>query len=322
MFRRRASSWRQLLLVFATATLGAALLSRAASACVLIVDEMEEVLIASGATFHEVQPRICPRREDRLAGRVRTTLMAGGIVFLGEVHDNPLHHKLRAELIAGLDPKSKPAFVFEHIRADQMTALAPPPATVDALFGALKWDDGGWPDKAMFAPLFAQVIGRSIYAGEPEQGRAREVARQGLKALPEAEMARWKLDAPLPDAAQDVLLTELEASHCGLVPKAHFTNMAVAQRFRDAYLADVAMQAVSKHGSAIVFTGNGHARRDRGAPFALKQRGFDKPVLVVLFTENKPDKVDPAVADIIVSTKPAERKDPCEDMRARFGKKG
>jgi uncharacterized iron-regulated protein len=265
----------------------------------------------------------CDTAHDAMLAAIETTLLNGGIVFLGEVHDNPRHHAVRAEILAALGPETNKApSVLEHIRADQVAAITPKPPTTDALFTALKWDESGWPDKTMFAPLFQQVLGRPIFAGEPERGRVRDVARQGLKALPDGEAIRLKLDQPLPDAQQDALLTELEASHCGLMPKTAFGTMAVAQRYRDAFMADAAMTAATQHGSAIIFTGNGHARRDRGAPLALKQRGFDKPVLVVLFTESPAVTVDPAVADIIVSTPPATRKDPCEDMRARFGKKG
>lgn len=261
----------------------------------------------------------CATANDAMLSAIENTLLNGGIVFLGEVHDNARHHAMRAELLATLGPAP---VVLEHIHADQTAALEPLPSTSDALFAALKWTESGWPDKAIFAPLFDQIIGRPLYAGEPERGRVRDVARQGLKALPDGDAARFKLDTGFPDAAQDALLTELEASHCGLMPKTAFGTMAIAQRYRDAFLADAAMTAAAKHGRAIVLTGNGHARRDRGAPFALKQRGFDKPVLVVLFTESPPTNVDPAIADIIVSTPPATRKDPCEEMRARFGKKG
>jgi uncharacterized iron-regulated protein len=275
----------------------------------------------AGASFHPAASTDC--MSSLLEKQIGGTLAGGGIVFLGEVHDNAVHHQLRAKLMSFVrryGPKT--GLVFEHIRADQAGTLVPPPESLDALFAALDWDKSGWPDKAMFEPLFQQVLGRAVYAGEPARGTVRDVARQGLKALPDVDVARLKLDVPLPEAQQDALLTELEASHCGLMPKAAFGTMANAQRYRDAFLADAAMTAATTHGSAIVFTGNGHARRDRGAPFALKQRGFDKPVLVVLFTESPPTTVDPAVADMIVSTPPAVRKDPCEEMRARFGKKG
>jgi uncharacterized iron-regulated protein len=269
-----------------------------------------------------IKVTVSPALEKRCSDPAATlfgAVQSASLAFLGEVHDNAAHHRLRAVL---LSTSLQSGLVFEHIRADQSGALVPPPVSVDALFAALEWDKSGWPDKAMFEPLFQQVLGRPLYAGEPARGTVRDVARQGLKALPDVDVARLKLDVPLPEAQQDALLTELEASHCGLMPKAAFGTMAVAQRYRDAFLADAAIAAASKHGSAIVFTGNGHARRDRGAPFALKQRGVDKPVLVVLFTESPPTTVDPAVADIIVSTPPAVRKDPCEEMRARFGKKG
>ncbi len=44
---------------------------------------------------------------------------SGGAVLLGEIHDNPFHHALRAELI----PSKKAAEVFEQISADQQAAL-------------------------------------------------------------------------------------------------------------------------------------------------------------------------------------------------------
>jgi uncharacterized iron-regulated protein len=320
--RARASRW-WLGPLAAIVLIGASL---PASACKRSQSPLEQQFADRGALIHVSLSVgtgvICPQPEDLIL----SALGRGGIVFLGEVHDNPLHHVRRAELLglvqAKLPGMAAVGYVFEHIRADHLAALTPAPSTTDALFAALDWDKSGWPDKGIFAPLFQQVLGRPIYAGEPARGTVRDVARQGLKALSDADAARFKLDVPLPETQQDALLTELEASHCGLMPKTAFGTMAVAQRYRDAYLADAAMTAAGQHGSAVVLTGNGHARRDRGAPFALTQRGFDKPVLVILFTESVPDKLDPAVADVVISTTPATRKDPCEEMRARFGKKG
>jgi uncharacterized iron-regulated protein len=265
-----------------------------------------------------------------------------GIVLFGEFHDNPLHHRIRAGLIPRvsipLHPRlsTKPTtLIFEHIRADQSAALAPfntgdltKPSRGSAadLFKALDWDNSGWPDKAMFEPLFEAALrsGAKIAHGDPMRATVRDVAKRGLAVLTADEIARLKLDQPLPPAMQEALLNELEASHCGLMPKTAFTNMAVAQRYRDAYLAAQVLAAHADGSRVILFAGNGHVRPS-GVPYALSLMKPDAKVAAIQFLEVEDGKTDPR--DYIDSgmaffTPRAERKDPCEDMRKQFGKKG
>ena len=128
---------------------------------------------------------------------------------------------------------------------------------------------------------------------------------------------------------QDALLTELEESHCGMMPKTAFGNMAFAQRYRDAHLADAVLKAAEKQGSAILLAGNGHVRTDRGVPAYLRQRAPDRKVVSVMLIEVEDGKTDPQayvprdpdgkpVADYIVLTPRQQRPDPCEAMRARM----
>ena len=276
--------------------------------------------------------------------------LTGGLTLLGEVHDNPWHHDLRAEILrraSALKParageeSQVPAAVFEHIRTDQQAALdlfselsrkgqhLDRPAE---FFRFLKWDQSGWPDKALFQPLFrAAIAGRlPILPGDPPRDTIRTIAKQGLGAtLTGDEVARLKLDQPLPPLLQDALLSELEASHCGLVPKAAFTTMADAQRYRDAHLADALLKAAEKYGGAVLLTGNGHVRSDRGVPYYLRQMAPGRRILTILLLEVQAGKTDPAayvqrgpegrpVADYVVFTPRVERKDPCIEMRERF----
>ena len=71
-------------------------------------------------------------------------------------------------------------------------------------------------------------------------------------------------------ALDDALLTELEASHCGLMPKSAFGGMAVAQRFRDGNMASILADAAPGSGQVVLVAGNGHVRLDRGVPWYLK----------------------------------------------------
>ena len=263
----------------------------------------------------------------------------GGFLLLGETHDNPLHHEIRAKLL-GLDWRNASArprgIVFEHIRADQQAALdSAKPANATELMRALDWDTSGWPKDQMFAPLFEAALAskRAILAGDPPRAQVRAIAKDGIAALDPAEAARLKLDQPLDAKLNDALLGELEGSHCGLMPKTAFGTMAVAQRYRDAHLAMQLVKAADTTGSAVLLAGNGHVRSDRGVPHYLRQFAPGRTIVAVMLIEVEDGKTDPAAyvpydtdrkpaADYLVFTPRAARTDPCVEMRARFGKKG
>lgn len=280
------------------------------------------------------------------------------LVLLGEVHDNPDHHRVRAELIAAarlqdrnapdsVGPTRSPALVFEHIRADQSEALSEPLrdfalatmsdaqrlAALHALERALHWEESGWPPFAVFRPLFETALRKRlpILPGDPPRAEIRRVAREGLAALPEAERQRLKLVDPLPEPLLDALLAELEASHCGLLPRTVFRNMAVAQRYRDAHQAAALVAASGSHSRAILLAGNGHVRTDRGVPYYLRQMAPGTKAVSAMLLEVEDGKVEPAAyvprspdgspaADYIMLTPRVERPDACEEMRKQFAK--
>ena len=273
---------------------------------------------------------------------------------MGEVHDNAAQHRLRANMLPAMllllfandsriQSAGRPAAVFEHIRADQKPALdkfatfnaeARRLGTAEDLFRFLAWDKSGWPDKKLFQPLYEAEIKAKLplYAGAPPRDMIKKVAKEGAAALPEEERKRLGLDTPLPAVSQEGLLDDLEKSHCGLMPKKAFGNLAYAQRYRDAALADAVLKATEKDGSAILFAGNGHVRADRGAPWYIRERDPKKTIVTVMLLEVEDGKAKPEdydlkgddgkpIADFVVFTPRAERPDPCEDMRKMFEKK-
>jgi uncharacterized iron-regulated protein len=295
------------------------------------------------------------QRQHALAGRVYDPALgrlstlhqlalppSPGIVLLGEVHDNPAHHRLRAWLIAEslqAHPSRRPAVVFEHIRADQQPALDQFKAldrqccrltTAVELLGLLLWDKSGWPPAEIYRPLFDAVIAGSlpIYPGDPPRDRVRAVARGGLAALAAEEQAGLGLDASLPAPLAEALDRELADSHCGALPPQAIPGMALAQRYRDAHQAAALIAAAAAHGSAILIAGNGHVRSDRGVPWHIRRRQPDARVTSVLLLEVEEGKTDPAAyvprdpegkpaADTIIFTPRAERGDPCEGLRKK-----
>lgn len=275
-------------------------------------------------------------------------LRKGGFVLLGETHDNAEHHRLRGawlsdELATAPDraKRPRPAAAFEHIRQDQQQGLAlfadmsrngQHLASAANLFRFLKWDASGWPDQSKFEPLFAAAIKNrlTIVPADPARNSVKDIAKGGVQALPDAERKRLRLDGPLDPSLRDALLVELEASHCGLVPKERFGSMADAQRYRDAHQASALVGAAGK-GGAVLFAGNGHVRSDRGVPLHLKLQAPGKPALSVMLVEvdagkTQPDAYVPSspdgkpAADYLIFTPRVERKDPCIEMREQFSK--
>lgn len=280
---------------------------------------------------------------------------AADFALLGEVHDNGQHHAWRGTLLrdvrgfgepyvkaAGLPPKV-PAVVLEHIRADQRPSLELFAGLVRSgqhldrpaeFFRFLKWEQSGWPDKKLFEPMISSILaGRhALFAGDPPRDQVRGVAKAGFGSLPEGEVERLGLAVTLEQRHLDALLAELEASHCGLLPKSALANMALAQQYRDAHQAAAMIDAARLHGGAVLLAGNGHVRSDRGVPVHLRRLAPEKKIVVVQLVEVDPGKTDPAAyvmrdpggrpaADYLAFTERAVRKDPCVEMREKFGVK-
>lgn len=261
---------------------------------------------------------------------VNTLALGDGpdILVLGEVHDNPHHHKLRSTILRS---KTK-AIVMEQLRADQndgiaafnsFNSAAALPATLNDFKKTVDWATGGW-DKYPIDPLLEAVIATRapIYAGDPPRDTIRKVAKEGLGALSVAEQARLGLDKPLGEKIDAVSAEEIVATHCGMLPKTAVPRMALAQRYRDAHLADATLKAASEHGQAILLTGNNHALLDRGVPWYIRARAPDKKIVSIFLVEVEEGKTDPEAyvprdpdgkpaADYLIFTPTIEREDPC-----------
>ena len=265
---------------------------------------------------------------------VRATVVAGGAVLFGEVHDNPLHHELRSRL--GLSAYA--SSVLEQVSADKAagldafqaeTKLNYQTGALEKFKTAVDWQNSGWQtynyDPLLTAALKAQ---KPIFAGDAARETIKKIAKEGESAVPADERARLKLDVPLGEKADAAMLDELFESHCSAMPRETLSPMAVAQRYRDAVLADTALAAITKHGSTIVLAGNGHVRKDRGVPWYIHQRDPAKKTLSVLLVEVEDGKTDaeayvpkdaegkPA-ADYIIFTPRAPHEDHCAELKKK-----
>ena len=243
--------------------------------------------------------------------------LSGDVIFLGETHDNPHHHARQAALVEELAPR---ALVFEML-TEQQAERAVGAARRDeaALRDALQWEESGWPDFSMYYPIFAAAPEAIVFGAAVPRERARAVMDAGLAGTFGDEAARFGLTDPLPQAQQRRREALQMAAHCDALPEPMLPMMVDIQRLRDAALARAALAALDRTGGpVVVITGNGHARKDWGAPALIATAA--PHVSVAALGLGEAGQGAPAGAfDAVEITPGAERDDPCEAFRAQRG---
>jgi uncharacterized iron-regulated protein len=270
--------------------------------------------------------------EDGLVGRLGRARFR----LLGEVHDNPEHHRIRAELIRRMAATGvKPAVVFEQFDLDRDAALVAAQADArtagnrlgaEALAAAGALDRKGW-----MWPLHEPVLSAALAAGLPV--RAANLPRAELMRTaraPADQPGTVRGQARLTSAAwtpaqEATLRTDIAEGHCGKLPAEVLPPIVRAQRLRDAAMADALVAAATSDG-AILIAGDGHVRRDVAVPVYL--RGDEGSVVSVGLIETDPDeRSEPALSSRLASAPPpydfvwitgaTPRDDPCAGISAR-----
>lgn len=256
-------------------------------------------------------------------------------VLLGEVHDNPDHHRLQAELIRDVTASGRrPLLVLEMLpRSAQgkMDAFfASGDASASAFGTALDWEKRGWPDWEIYQPILEAALESDlkIVAGNIDRKITRNVAQRGFDALQDPKS--WGLNEDLPEELAAALNTVLMEGHCNLLPESALPAMRKVQRARDASMAD-AMVSASKPDGAILITGSGHVRADFAVPHYLGARGAGEDWLAVQFVPVADEETDPSqyvqhkgthpARTISIFTPRIDDKDHCAELRGQLSKK-
>ena len=233
---------------------------------------------------------------------------AQDILIIGEIHDNPAHHEIQAEMVQAFAPG---ALVFEMLTSEQAARITPAKRKdMHALAEAVDWADSGWPDFAMYYPIFEAAPEARIYGAQVPRDIARAAFDKGIADSFSGDAARFGLTAPLPEAEQDQREAMQMAAHCDALPEHLVPAMVDIQRLRDAELARVAVQAMQDTGGSVaVITGNGHARRDWGMPVYLERAAPELELRVIGQAEDGAELR--GIFDEVISARPVDRPDPC-----------
>jgi len=242
-------------------------------------------------------------------------LSGDAIVLLGEVHDNPAHHRRRLALLErALARGWRPALLMEQLDRDDQRAIdqarcdspAHPERAVELA--------PGWPP-GFYRPFVALASRHHLplVAANLSQADAKRIAREGQSVVfTPAELAALGLDRPPPEDWQAAQEQEIHAGHCHALPPESWPMLARVQFARDAVMASF-VRAHADRG-VVLLAGNGHVRRDLGVPRWLPP-GLQARSFVVGYLEEGADP-PPDAFDAVVVTTPAEREDPCAAFKS------
>ncbi len=261
-----------------------------------------------------------PLTEEAFLDQVRSA----DILLLGEVHDNPGHHAVQAAILRHrLEHTDRPAsVVFEMLPRSKQPAIDAYGGDADGFADAMGWNDSGWPDAAIYQPVFdaAFAAGARLIAGDLPRDTLKSLYGAGPEILPPDILTVYRSFDPLPEAVRDEM-TELQFdAHCGVFPRDRLSAMVTIQRARDAALAAAVIAAFEQSGGPVILiAGTGHTRTDHGAGKLLRLGLPGADILAIGMVERGKRAGAPAPYDVAIATEPHSRPDPCDKLRKSHG---
>ena len=183
-------------------------------------------------------------------------------VLLGEKHDNPDHHALQWQTVQAFKEQgAAPGLVWEMLPRGIDPRLQSVAArhfdNDEQLASYLEWDTRGWNWEA-----YRELVWGSYQLSLPML--AGNISRSEISALYAADAA----GAPevLGSEASERLLSDIDTSHCGMLPESQFSAMLRVQQGRDESMAGALASLSDVAQPAVLIAGNYHARHDLGVP--------------------------------------------------------
>ncbi len=283
---------------------------------------------------HPLVGRVWDARAGRWIGEraLEAALAEADFVLLGETHDNPDHHLLEARMVRQIASAGRrPALAFEMLDTSKQPAIdaalrrrAP---SADSIGDAVDWAGSGWPDFAMYRPVFAAGIraGLPIVAANLPPEPLHDLVARGPSVLAPGPRRLLEAVGALPANVVESMRREMQEAHCGQLPDSMLAPLVLAQRGKDAQMASSLLSAGAKQG-AVLIAGSGHARADRGVPIYLVRGAPARRALTVAFLEVSPGALEPGAYaeefgverlpfDYVLFTPASDRGDPCQGMR-------
>jgi uncharacterized iron-regulated protein len=249
------------------------------------------------------------------------------VVMLGEVHDNPLQHRLRLEVLrrafaAGWRPAiAMEQFDREHqVDIDRARREKPGDAqhVIDVAAPSVSGTAGGW-NWDLYRPFVELALEYEVplIAANLSRSDANKVVQHGYSAVFDpTSLAALGLSQPIAPDWQAAQEREIDTGHCHALPPSLLPSMARAQFARDAVMAAVLREHPT--GGVVLLAGDGHVRRDIGVPRWL--HGSPQAEVFAVGYLEKGETSSVGSFDAVVYTARATRAPPCADFAKPKGR--
>jgi uncharacterized iron-regulated protein len=265
-----------------------------------------------------------PEAEVEVSARLVAARARGAeVVYLGELHDSAQHHAIQTRILeALLAAGGRPAIAFEMVPEARQAALEAAvrgdagPAEVDQQLG---WSAQGWPDFAMYWPLFALARKHRlpVVATDLDPDVARRIGRNGLGAAGD-DPARLRSALPDDLARDRAIARRLRAAHCDQISESRATRMLDGWYARNVLIARRVSGALALAPQVVVIIGRGH-QSPGGVPEQLAALRPGTRQLVVSLFEGAADGPTEPLSEIVWVTPARPRPNPCLSLPQRLG---
>ncbi len=252
------------------------------------------------------------------ASAVESQRQPAPVVLMGEVHDNPVAHARRFDVVQQWVVQGwRPTILMEQFDRDTQAQLDEALARCDTAQCVFKqpwvqpWD---W---ALYAPVLELALDHNlpIVAANVSRNDANAVVTKGYSAaLDPNTIDQFNLNQPLPVDLQQAQQEAIESGHCNMLPATVAQKMVRAQVARDVFMAQLLIAQFNQGRPVLLIAGNGHVRRTVGVPRWLPASVL-KNTRVYGFSET-PDTRHAVEFDYFQQVPAHPRPDPCEAFKS------
>ena len=228
---------------------------------------------------------------------LHAAMRAARFRLLGEVHDNPDHHAFQLECLVALGEIGlRPVVAFEQFDREYDPALqrllAAGGATAEAVANTTNFDRKNW-GWDLYRPLIETALRYQmpLRAANLSRAAASRVVKAGLDSLGEGRASALRIGAAWSEAREHMLREIIVEGHCRALPESIVPGMVLAQRARDATLAEALLDPGPD--GAVLIAGTGHVRRDLGVPLYLREARPGESILSIGLLEVESGMSDP-----------------------------
>lgn len=195
------------------------------------------------------------------------------VIYLGEAHDEPAHHRAQLDVLHRLvEMGDPPAVGFEVFAADETHLLTEYERRADDadawLRRAAGWTAHGDPNWNYYGTLlqYARSQHLELFGIDLEETLRRRLTRLGFDGLDAHDQAQLKPTGFDDPTYRAVMIEALEASHCGYGDEAFFVRLYDTWIARNDAMARAIVAMLNEDSSRpiVVIVGAGHTRYGMG----------------------------------------------------------